>query len=207
MSVLSAANFRALWLPSLSGTGEDTALGTLLARVEARIARYLGYPPASGGGTPTIEDTTYTRYYGRDDIEEQHQVLRLDVLPVVSITSIHDDLDREYGDADLVAATDYSIADGDRGLVILDIDSSHGFWRSGFRNIKAVYVAGFATVPEDLVQAHGDLALYWWQSRRTQGFTTVPQGAGSASVATPDADIPATVQDLLQPYRLPSVYL
>lgn len=54
MAIVSAAEVRAVALPALTGTTEDTILGTLIDRADVAMARHLRWPtPASG--TPTLE--------------------------------------------------------------------------------------------------------------------------------------------------------
>ena len=141
MAVLDAATVRE-YLPSLTGTGEDTALDSLIARFGALAAQYLGYQPASVGGNPTVEDTTYTLYLDGDG----SKYLQLPITPVVSVTSLHVDIDRKYGSDRLVDSGDYELF-GDEGLVLLKVDSTQGEWDRGKRTVKAVVVAGFTTIP------------------------------------------------------------
>ncbi len=205
MPVLTAADWRAGWFPQLTGTGEDTQIALFIARAEGSMAGYLGYPPASVGTEPTVLSASYTRYFGAEDVTRGGRLLRLDVLPVTAITSIYDDPDHEWEAADLVQASDYSILDGNEGLVLLAATSAHGFWNQGDGNIKVTFTAGYTTATARIVQAVGMLTLHYWQLRSTQGFSTVPQGAGSASPR--DETIPAAIKELLDPMRLPRVLL
>jgi hypothetical protein len=207
MAFLTSALLRESWLQGLSGTGEDTYLGKLIARVEARIARYLGYPAASVGAVPTIEDTSYTRYYGGQDLDDS-RTLRLDVLPVTAISAIYDDTDLTWDSTTLLSSSDYSVLDGDQGLVLLKSTAAHGTWQSrGDKNIKATFTGGWVTIPDDIVQAAGELAKEWFTHRNTQGWETVPQASGSATPRRPDDDIPAEIKTKLDPFRLPRVLL
>lgn len=140
----------ALRLPKLgAASSDDTArLTAIIAAFGEAIARRCGYPPATVGASPTMESASYTRYLtgrgGRD--------LTLEPWPVTAIASITDDTTRDFTDASyLVAASDYTLVDGDRGLVVLKSTSTHGAWSCGVRRaIKAVFTAGFVTVPPAL---------------------------------------------------------
>lgn len=199
MAVLDAATVRE-YLPSLTGTGEDTALDSLIARFGALAAQYLGYQPASVGGNPTVEDTTYTLYLDGDG----SKYLQLPITPVVSVTSLHVDIDRKYGSDRLVDSGDYELF-GDEGLVLLKVDSTQGEWDRGKRTVKAVVVAGFTTIPMPIKHACAMQVAFWWQARAHLGKTSVSQGGGSSSVAT--LKLLPEVRQALEPYRLPSSLL
>jgi hypothetical protein len=84
------------YLPEVTGTGSDTELSDLLDRVEANVARFLGFPAPDSSVTKTLAVATYTMYidsYWMDNIS----VLQLPIRPVVTITSVHADPDRVYG--------------------------------------------------------------------------------------------------------------
>ncbi len=79
--------------------------------------------------------------------------LQLKNYPIKAITSIYDDLDREFNAEDLIAATDYTFVP-EIGVVEL-IGLVFG---NGVRNIKITYEAGYGgtgydPVPYDLKQA------------------------------------------------------
>ena len=165
-------------------------------------------PPASASGTPTIESTAYTRYYGTENVSDDGQVLTLDVLPVTTLTSIYDDLQRAFGSDTLVDSGAYTLLDGSAGKVWIVLSGSHGVWQQGEKNIKVAFTAGWATspgnlIPPDLLEAHGLLAKVWFEQRGRIGLSSVPQGSGSASVRDPDSDIPIEIRHLLAPYKLP----
>lgn len=207
MAVLTASAWRSRWCPQLTGTGEDTLITTLIGSAEARVAAYLGYPHSAVGTEPTVEDVAYTRYYSGDlDVEPPgRRMLRLDVLPVVSITSIYDDPDLDFDAEELVDSSDYTLHDAQNGLVLLDSDAAHGGWEPGRRNIKATYTAGYATVPDRLVQAVGMVVLHHWRLRFDQGQSNTAQTGGSASLR--EEELPEEVKLLLDPLRLPRAIL
>lgn len=65
--------------------------------------------------------------------------------PIISITSIHDDIDRQYNASDLLSSDDY-YGENDSGMIVLDGE----VFTKGKRNIKVLYQAGYKTIPEDL---------------------------------------------------------
>lgn len=199
MALIDAATVREM-VPSLTGTGEDSQIDSFIARFGALAAGYMGFPAASVGGNPTLESATYTRYFDGTGTK----YLRLDVLPITAITSIHVDVDREYDSSHLVAASDYEIF-GDEGLVILKQESTQGVFDHGKRSIKVVFTAGYSTPPMPIKHACAMQVAYWYSARVHLGKTSVNQGGGSASVATLEL-LPET-REALRPYRLASSFM
>ena len=167
MALMTAAEAR-VYLRGLTGPAEDTTLDTLIGRVGAALAAFCRFP-ASATADASIESATYTQYLTGDD----PRVLFAPVRPVVSITSIHDSPNHTYATADLVASGDYTLLKADEGLVELDYDAAHGGWSTGRDNIKLVYVAGFATVPESFKHACGLQIAHVWKNRDTLGLTSL----------------------------------
>lgn len=206
MALISAAEFKT-WLPGLdsAGTSDDALITLVISALDGAIGTYLGYPATTTGGTPSAEDATYTLYVagrgGRD--------LSLPVYPIVSITSIEDDPTEAFDGASyLVASSDYGTAAPllNRGIVRLTTTSVHGAWSStvdttGYEQIKAVVVAGYATVPEWLKQACKLWVQHVWMLRGAQGLRTA-EGQSFRDETMPDA-----VRQLLAPHRLWSVLL
>lgn len=195
MALLTAAEAR-VYIPSLSGTGSDTLLDTLISRAGAALARYCGYPPASATASPTMESTSYTIDFtgqgGRD--------LDLGLYPVTAITSVYDDPDLDFTDAaDLVASSDYAIQ---RGRVLrLTSTSTHGAWSTTPEAIRVAFTAGYSTIPADMKDIAGRAvrAAYDWLS--TAGKLSMSQGG--LSVQYPDeAFLTPHVELALAPHRL-----
>ena len=186
MAVITAAEARLL-VPSLKGTTEDTNLNTYISRAESMLAGWLGFGATAAGGAPTLEDVTYTRYYEGD---LGGDTLTLGIQPVASVTSIHDDPDWSYGANQLVASSDYTL-DGETGIVHLNPLGGHGGFSTQKRAIKAVFVAGFATIPEHVKQAVAMQTAHLWRLRKEQGReSTSGAGGGALRAETiPDAVI------------------
>lgn len=198
MALITAAQAREK-IPSLTGTGEDTLLDTMIAAAGVAFARYCGYPAASVGANPTMEQTTYTRYQdgpgGRD--------LVLEVWPVNSVTSIEDDPTRDFdGSAYLVASTDYTVRDGNRGLVVLKSTAAHGNWSRIDGAIKVVYSGGFAAGPATLKELCKHAVRHAYDLRATQGRTNLSQGGVNVGLRDEDF-LPAIVRQGLDSFRLP----
>lgn len=199
MAIATAAQART-YIRGLTGTAEDATLDTLIARADSLIASYLGFPAATAGGDPTIEDVTYTLYLDGPGGAE----LRLPYFPIQSVTSVHDSSDRTYGAADLVPAADYSLF-GDEGIIRLDDDGSTVAWSEIKRAIKVVAVIGWVTIPDGLVHAACVQVAHWFGARDHIGRSSVSQQGGSISVR--DLGLLPEVKQALAPYRLPGAWV
>lgn len=195
MAIITAAQAREK-IPGLNGTDEDTTLDGLIAAADAVIAAELGYDAPSEGGNPTIEDTTYTEYLEGPG----GRVLRLRHYPIVSITSIEDDIDEEFdGSSELVASSDYAIRD--MGRVLLTTTSTHGVWtESDNEVIKAIYVAGYQTIPEALQEVAKLLVAQWFKEPASLGRSAI--NVQGSSVTPRTERWPKGAERMLEPYRL-----
>lgn len=196
MALVTAAQVRS-YLPHLTGAGEDTLIDTMVTRAEAEIARFCGYPPVTVATAPTLASSSYTRYQDGPGGTE----LVIDVWPVTAITSIYDDPEWIWAAATLVASTDYTLLEGDRGLIVLKSTALHGGWNRARKSIKAAVTAGFTTAPADLAHAICLLAATFHKRRTSTGVERMSTADG-ASVEMVQG-IPDEVRDLLGPYLLP----
>ena len=189
------------WLPGLSGSGSDTLLTALVSGVDAAFARWCGYPPASAGAAPTLEDVSYTRYLTGSGT----RWLALDVWPVQSVTSIEEDETLTWdGSTYLVDSGDYTLMEGRK--LLLKATATHGLWSRTEGAIKAVFVAGFTAAPADLVVLAEQAVRNWWDSRTVQGKQSTSQGGTSTTFRDEDF-LPPHVRRGLAAYRLPRALL
>lgn len=188
-----------------SSTSEDTFLQQLLDTVSAMIARHLGYPPASAGATPTIEDTTYTHYSrtGELMVSEDGGTIYFPVRPVVSVTNVYDDVNLDWATAE--TSTDY-ILDGVVGRLIIKPAGTWGTATIGDNMaVKCTYVAGFETVPSEITNACTLWVKHLFENRRTQGQTSMSEGGISIGIS--QESIPPNVGRLLEPFKLHSLVM
>ena len=201
MALITAAEAKK-YLPSLSGSDEDTFIEGLITAADAAFAEFCGYPEHTAGSPPSMLQQTYTRYFTDEiglGIEGDSQRLRLGVTPAVSVTTIHEDSDWSYASGDLVDSGDYILLT-DTGLVILKPDSSHGSWLASYRAIKVVFEAGWATVPGTLKLATQLIVAHWFRLRDRAGKSSVSFGPSSEQLRPetwPDA-----VKELLRRFTL-----
>lgn len=205
MASLTAAEAREA-IPGLTGTTQDTAIETIVGRVDALIAKYLGFQPPSAAANPSFETSTLIRYLDGPMFDDPG-ALALGVYPVQSVTSIYDDPTRGYAADTLVDSDDYTL-DGQTGIVWLSPTGAHGSWSKGKRAIKATIVAGWATVPKAIKEAAiREVAARWrWRNIPT---TTQNSSKGSASNSTrpPENDLLPESKVALAGLQLPGVLL
>ncbi len=202
MALLTAAEARSQ-IPELTGTAEDTLIDTLIAAVGVTLAAWCGYPPATAGGSPTLESTSYTEFLDGPGGRE----LRVPVYPLTAIASIYDDPAWTWGAADLVASGDYAISDGRTGLVLLGETSTHGTWSRSRRSIKIAFTAGFATIPGDIKRAAAIAVRTLWDLRRQQGKESV-SGGGNISLSLREEEaVVAIARQMLAHRRLAQAWL
>lgn len=144
----------------------DAILDVLVTQASKAIERYCYRVFAAA---------SYTEYYNGNN----NQRLCLRQYPVNSITSIHDDTDREFAAVDLIATTDYTF-DTNSGIVYFDGVTL----TKGLRNIKVVYNAGYSTIPEDLVLACYKLIGGAFNKRKSDGQASDALGNVSFSYET-----------------------
>lgn len=197
MALITTSEAKSM-IPMLSGSGDDSLISTLITVTDRMIAQHLGYPPATAGSASTAESTSYTLYLDGPGGRE----LTIPIWPVTSITSIYDSVDRRYAAADLVASTDYTLVEGQNGLVELDWDAQHGTFSEARRSIKVTFTAGWATVPEDIKHAAKLTVRHLWGHRQTAGKTTEGINGLNTSYVDPTS-LPKEAKDILAPYRLP----
>ena len=191
------------YLPEVSGTGADTELTNLLARVESDIARWLGFTVYDGGTTPVLTDQTYTLYLDGPEYNDS-AILQLPVLPLVSVTSVHSDPDRVYGSSTEVTAAEYVTDLANSRLILKTNVSTEGF-STAFRAIKVVCVAGYTAAPADLEHAICVFCSQLHRAKISQGKARASQRGSSADFST--RSMPLEVREILYPLRSSSVIL
>lgn len=172
-----------LGIPS-AVTAYDAVIDTLVAAVDGIVEDYCHR---------RFADTTRTEYY---DGQSGQRRLCLRHYPIISITSIHDDANRDYGADTLVDADDYTFDTGDDSDGIVRFDGTT--LSRGIRNIKVVYRAGYATIPKPLARAADLIVASLYNRRKAQGTPGGSMGSVSTSLA---GDAYADARLLLDRYR------
>jgi hypothetical protein len=192
MALTTAAVVRG-YIRALTGTGEDTLLDAFILRFDRVGSSYCGFPTASN--LSTFENNTYTHYFDGDGSDR----LNLRIRPANTITSVHVDVDREYGSDELVASSDYELFT-DEGLLLLKTDSDQGSFTRGYRSVKVVYTAGYTSIPDGIVHACGMQVNHWYMNRDTIGKTKISQTGATIDVMR--LSLLPEVKQALAPYRI-----
>lgn len=198
-ALIDADDFK-LYKQGMAGTGRDDHIDQLCEAASSWVSDYCGRRFAT---------TTHTEYYsGRD-----RRRLFLNHWPVTSVTSVNIDVRgaaTQWGsatalteDTDSVAGT-FVIHAGESGWGCLERLSGY-LWTKGTRNIKVVYIAGYAVgaIPAKVMQAALIHASIRWDhsERKTDAAASqsLPLGAGSTSFI--EHDVPPDIKALLLPYK------
>ena len=185
------------YLPEITGSGADSDLTALITRAESEIARYLGFPLYDSGSSASLDDLTYTIYLDGPSYLDR-SVLQLPIKPIVSITSVHSDPNREYGSQHAISGTEYDLDKQNARLILKPKEATQGF-DSGARAIKVVCVAGYATAPADLEHAICVFVAHLHRAKSAQGKESNAQRG--ATVNYSPRTMPPEVKEILYSYR------
>ena len=100
--------------------------------------------------------------------------------PIISISGIWDSFAWTWDDSTLIAATNYRIADNNRIVFKNTILSDN------VQNVKMVYTAGYATVPEDLELACINEVVRAYKRRKENDVQSKSLSDGSVSYVSTD---------------------
>jgi hypothetical protein len=184
LKLLTAAELRAAI--GVTNGNQDTALAVIETRVAASIARVCRVPQG-GVRVPTLRSETLTEVFR---LNASVCELRLSRRPIVSITSVVED-----GTA--LDADDYETDDAAGLLRRLDGNDSPSRWASA--KITVVYVAGWATVPDDLKLAAAKYvnALYQAGTRDANLRHEEIPGVRTVDYWVPDSGEPAIPPEVI----------
>ena len=203
MSLVSVATLKN-YLPEITGTAADTELGNLLERTESDIARWLGFPVYNSGTTPVLTQQTYTLFLD-GPMYNNEIVLQLPIKPLVSITSIHSDADREYGSDTEITSSEYDLDLANARVILKTNVATEGF-ATAFRAIKIVCVAGYGDAhPLDLQHAICVFASQLHRNKTAQGKEST--GQRGANVKFSPKTMPFEVKEILYPLRASAAIL
>jgi uncharacterized phiE125 gp8 family phage protein len=166
-----------------SDTSKDEQLKSFINRSLYILERYCG---------KQMKSRTYTEYQDGDETDE----LLTKQWPIVSVTSLHDDISRAWGSDSEIESDDYVIY-ADQGAIRLINDET--LFSIGKQNIRLIYSAGYATIPTDLEIASTSHVAYMYNKSAGEGHTSLSLGGFSKSFDL--APLPADVRQYVEPYR------
>jgi hypothetical protein len=187
-------------IAGVTDSSKDTALLSLGARVSAMITKACGVA-RDGETPPTLLSETITQvtrldhFHYRNVFSDERPLHKLLLLrrPVTSVASV-------IVDGETIDTAFYVVKKTQGALVRLNSDDVEIPWCG--RKITISFVAGFATVPDDLALAASQLAqiLFWQDSRDPNVKMEVIDGLGRnewfANPRESDA-IPSSIMQML----------
>jgi uncharacterized phiE125 gp8 family phage protein len=178
---------------NITGTQSDAELTDFIAAASQVIVNKIG--PVSG--SPTVSEW---HDGGSSRIVLRHQG------PLQSVTSVTE----TYGTvtyaltgitldgAPVATAYGYTV-DLDRGLIVRRASGVAIPFAAGTQNIHVTYVAGYSTIPADLIQATQLLLKHMWDTQRAA------KGPGSGPGAGDSFTLPRRVEEILAYYTVPGI--
>ena len=189
------------YLPEVSGSALDRELTRMIARTESAIARFLGFPVYDSGTGPSLDQNTYTLYLNGPKYTDS-TVVQLPIKPVVSVSSVHSDVNLTYGSDTLIPSSSYQL-DTQNGRIYLLPEVATLTFDRGYRALKVICSAGYntSTPPDDLVHA----VLVWCsalqKAKASQGKESISQRGSTVRLSA--RHMPTEVRELLKPFMNP----
>lgn len=165
----------------ITATTWDAVLQTLVTRVSGMVERYCDR---------TFASTAYTEDYDGDGSE----VLLTRQSPIVSVTSVHDDQNREFTSATLIQTTDYYVDTAKAAIKLIG-----GRFSRGVGNVRVAYTAGYASTPDAVAISVADIVGLYFNRRRSGGIASQSLGGQSTSWL---GDWPADIVAALEVYKM-----
>ncbi len=169
-------------------TTKDALINSLINRMSGFIERFCNR---------VFIQATYTEF--QDGKKNNGGILRLEQYPIVEITSVHDDTDRDYDAASLIDSADYVTEDSYGVLKRTDAIE----FNEGIHNIKVVYIAGYeniAALPGDLQQACIELVTNKMNMAGKTHLKSERLSKWGATYGEQDA-MPASIKEVLLQYQ------
>lgn len=171
----------------------DALWTSLIGAVSREFESYIGYP---------LLQTSRTEYH---DVAVGDEIIFLDVLPVVSVTTVKigaSGWDFAAQTA-LTADSDYRVGDLAQGQIYINFEVRG----TGYHKAQIVYVAGLGATDEAVAAAAENMALACnmqvaedWNRRQNPMTVSIPGPSGAKTMASPSRLMPR-VLELLAPYR------
>lgn len=183
MALITLAEVKTLL--SITTTTKDDIFNALIASADAAVKKYVDR---------IIEADDLTEYHDGESAD----TIALKEYPIISVTSVHDDIGRTFGASSLIASDDYVTDDGQGTLRLI----GRGLFADGQLNVKVIYRAGYedADVPEDIKHAAKKLVAHWFNLRQQSGYSSKTMQDGSSTFDF-NHEIPTDVKAILNPYR------
>lgn len=176
----------------ITSSDKDTLLGDLMNSASHLANRLTGR---------FFRDKDYTEYYDGDGTRE----LILKNAPINSITSIHDDVNRDFNSDSQIDVSADVLQETESGIVRLWNNESA--FVKGTANIKVVYNAGYtqALMPHDIRFAVNEMVGEWYfRLSKDNAFGVQSKTNGARSITYLERDIPPRAKKILDSWRFGS---
>ncbi len=164
-------------------SSEDDFLDDLIDYASERIETHCGRRFASEALTEYLDGPGTTE-------------LVLSRRPVTELTSVRIDSERDFGEDTEVDSSEL-VLHAESGVVERD----GAVFPRGASNVRVVYTAGYAAVPDDLALACVKLAAAWYAHARAGADGVSKETLGDYSAKYRNEALPADVDAILDPYR------
>jgi uncharacterized phiE125 gp8 family phage protein len=125
-----------------------------------------------------------------------HNAILLREWPLNSITEVRVDAGSDFTDADtLLDADEYRIHDEENALIRVN-----ALWPKGYRNIKIIYNAGFATIPADLEHAVLWIVTWYYKIRNAEDIGRSTKSKEGETVSY-SQEMPKHILNIVDKYK------
>lgn len=177
----------------ITGTTYDTRLTLAINTATRRILSYIDR---------TIASTVYTEDYDGNGTP----MLMLKNFPLIgNPTTVHVDAKRTFGSDSLLTIEDDYLVNGAEGFLRMVGTQSNALttaiWSRGQLNIRVVYTAGYATIPEEINLTCRLYAAYLYKKMGSQGNISYSIGQISVVEDNHPSGIPNAFRCMIEHYR------
>lgn len=187
-------------LEGVNSTQYDEKFESLITSVSKLVRNYCNTEFDTYASSPGVTEVF--------DLQWDSYVVQLKHSPVISVTNVYE----RTGQADSYTEL-FKDGTNEKYEWYLDTVSDSIFrtqengryknWPKGVGSVKVTYLAGYASLPEDLKLAVGDLITYYhkdeWKERQSIGSAS-REGAGSSAIKN-DPGFPDHIRRVLDMYR------
>lgn len=172
----------------ITASTDDALLNGLINKVSALANQYTGRH---------LLQKTHTLYFNGTGTPE----IIVPEFPIISVTSLNDDLDRSFGSSTAIDVSADVLVDKEGG--ILTLWNTERAFQVGRGNVKLVMSAGYAlaSVPYNLALAVDRGVQSFYDKATKRRGDVVSETVGDRTTTFVVSDLPVDVKALLNPYK------
>ncbi|MDB4726019.1 phage gp6-like head-tail connector protein [bacterium] len=176
----------------ITGTANDTLIEELIDSVSDAIESWCRVK---------IKQRTFTEYHPG----QGYSYVFVDNPPIISVTSVYDDIDRGFSSSYLVDSSYYTTDGSYAGEGRIQLWQGKLYFQEGIMNVKVTYSGGYAAVPDDVEMACNALVSMWYNIREKQGLASETIDDYRYTMAdekeVQQGGMPSHIQALLGPFQ------